>query len=107
MPVAEGGQNAHRVVTDAGQDDPVVGDAQPGQVLVEVPVILQGFVPVSNDQTQARVPGKGGCVLFRIPARAHCLRRSSAWTPLARGVLSSVSCIGPAPIMDTLRNSSG
>jgi len=71
MPVAEGGQHAHRVVTDAGQDDPVVGDAQPGQVLMEVPVILQGLVPVSNDQTQARVPGKGGCVLFRLPARAY------------------------------------
>ena len=119
MPVAEGGQHTHRVVTDAGQDDPVVRDAQPGQVLMEVPVVLQGLVPVSNDQTQARDPGKGGCVLFRIPARAHCPEAVLAAAidvpeevfrldPTgARGVLSSVSCIGPVPIMDTLRNSSG
>ena len=119
MPVTEGGQHCDRVMADAGQDDPFVGDSQPCQVEVKVLVVPQGLVPVAYDQPQARAPGKGGCVLFRIPARAHCPEAVLAAAidvpeevfrldPTgARGVLSSVSCIGPAPIMDTLRNSSG
>ena len=79
MPVAEGGQNAHRVVTDAGQDDPVVGDAQPGQVLVEVPVILQGFVPVSN--ARRRREPRARVAAFCSAYRRGLTDRKRSWPP--------------------------
>jgi hypothetical protein len=112
MLVSHGSQYAHRIVADTRQDDPLVRDAQPHQVVMKVAVTLKGLVSVPDDQAQTRTTGKGGSVLLRITARAdreearllaaiNVSKEALAWTLLARGVLSSVSCIGPAPIIET------
>ena len=70
MPVSHGSQYAHRIVADTRQDDPLVRDAQPHQVVMKVAVTVKGLVSVPDDQAQTRTPGKGGSVLLRITARA-------------------------------------
>ena len=48
LTVAEGGQDLEGVVADAGQDDPVVGNAEVIEVGVEVLVVAQGLVAIAD-----------------------------------------------------------
>ena len=48
LPVAEGGQDLEGVVADAGQDDPVMGNAEVIEVGVEVLVVAQGLIPIRS-----------------------------------------------------------
>lgn len=53
LPVAEGGQDLEGVVADAGQDDPVMGNAEVVEVGVEVLVVAQVLVAIADDEAQA------------------------------------------------------